>query len=53
MKFDFNSEDIALANQINPYLNALQLDPDILKMDATFNMSKNLSDTESILNSSN
>ena len=53
MKFDFNIEDIAIEDQIDPNLDAFQLDPEILKMDETFTMSKNLVDTESILNSSN
>ena len=53
MKFDFNIEDIALEEDINPNLNGIQLNPDILKMDETFNMSKNLVDTESNFNGSN
>lgn len=53
MKFDFNIEDIALEGDINPNLNGIQLNPDILKMDETFNMSKNLVDTESNFNGSN
>ena len=53
MKFDFNIEDIALEEDINPNSNGIQLNPDILKMDETFNMSKNLVDTESNFNGSN
>ena len=53
MKFDFNIEDIAIEEDINPNLNGIQLNPDILKMDETFNMSKNLVDTESNFNGSN
>ena len=53
MKFDFNIENIALEEDINPNLNGIQLNPDILKMDETFNMSKNLVDTESNFNGSN
>ena len=53
MKFDFNIEDIALEEDINPNLNGIQLNPDILKMDETFNMSKNLVETESHFNGSN
>lgn len=53
MKFDFNIEEIALEDDINPNLNGIQLNPDILKMDETFNMSKNLVDTESNFNGSN
>ena len=37
MKFDFNIEDIALEDEINPNLNAFQLNPEILKIDETFN----------------
>ncbi len=46
MKFDFNIEDIALEDEINPNLNAFQLNPEILKIDETFNMSKYIADTE-------